>query len=129
MLSTNFFLEGTLSRPQAEVRRQPARRRTDIIDGTLVTDQARGTRYWCADVLRASAGPTRSATTRTSSSRAPTSLSTGGTGSHNLVFGYDTFNDIRLAENHQSGSDYRILGTTSIMRDGVVYPSWTPIDP
>ncbi len=43
-------------------------------------------------------------------------LSTRGTGSHNLVFGYDTFNDIRIAENHQSGSDFRILGTTSIIR-------------
>ena len=32
----------------------------------------------------------------------------------------------RLAENHQSGSDYRILGTTSIIRGSEVYPSWTP---
>ena len=28
-----------------------------------------------------------------------------------MVFGYDTFNDNRLVKNHQSGSDYRILGT------------------
>ena len=27
-------------------------------------------------------------------------------------------------KNHQSGSDYRILGTTSIIRDGAIYPSW-----
>src|SRR5262249_51801084 len=39
-----------------------------------------------------------------------------GRGSHSLVFGYDNFNDIRQADNHQSGSDYRILGTTSIIR-------------
>ena len=25
-----------------------------------------------------------------------------------MVFGYDTFNDKRFANNHQSGSDYRI---------------------
>ena len=30
-------------------------------------------------------------------------------GSHNFVFGYDNFDDIRQANNHQSGSDYRIL--------------------
>ena len=33
-----------------------------------------------------------------------------------MVFGYDTFNDKRFANNHQSGSDYRILGTTTIIR-------------
>ena len=27
-----------------------------------------------------------------------------------MVFGYDTFNDKRFANNHQSGSDYRISG-------------------
>ena len=37
-------------------------------------------------------------------------------GSHNLIFGYDRFNDRRFANNHQSGSDYRILGTSSIIR-------------
>ena len=42
--------------------------------------------------------------------------STKGSGSHQMVFGYDTFNDKRFANNHQSGSDYRIIGTTSIVR-------------
>jgi hypothetical protein len=43
-----------------------------------------------------------------------------------MVFGYDRFNDKRFANNHQSGSDYRINGTTSIIRDGVIYPQWLP---
>ena len=47
-----------------------------------------------------------------------------------MVFGYDTFNDKRFANNHQSGSDYRIIGTTSIIRgtgaDAVIYPQWLP---
>ena len=51
---------------------------------------------------------------------------TSGGGSHNLVFGFDSFNDIRKANNHQSGSDYRILGTaTTIVGTGessVIYP-------
>ena len=33
-----------------------------------------------------------------------------------MVFGYDNFNDMRYANNHQSGSDYRILGTGTIIR-------------
>jgi outer membrane receptor protein involved in Fe transport len=47
-----------------------------------------------------------------------------------MVFGYDSFNDKRFANNHQSGSDYRIVGTTSIIRgtdaDAVIYPQWLP---
>ena len=42
-------------------------------------------------------------------------LSTPGLGSHNVVFGYDNFNDIRQANNHQSGSDYRILSAGAIL--------------
>ena len=53
-------------------------------------------------------------------------LSTKGSGSHNMTFGYDNFNDKRFANNHQSGSDYRILGTTSIIQgtgaSAVIYP-------
>ena len=49
-------------------------------------------------------------------------LSTEATGSHELVAGYDTFDDIRNANNHQSGSDYRVLGTTAIIHGDQIYP-------
>src|SRR5262249_42151489 len=64
-------------------------------------------------------------------------LSSKGSGTHNLVFGYDGFNDMRFANNHQSGSDFRILGTTSIVRGADIFPvflndgstiiQWNPI--
>src|SRR4029079_10943522 len=41
---------------------------------------------------------------------------TGGAGSHNVTFGVDSFNDQRFANNHQSGSDYRIYNTGTIIR-------------
>jgi hypothetical protein len=58
-----------------------------------------------------------------------------------MVFGYDNFNDKRFANNHQSGSDYRILGTSSIIQgsgasttifpvflgDGSTIIQWNPI--
>jgi glutamate synthase domain-containing protein 2 len=57
-------------------------------------------------------------------------LSTKDRGSHNIVFGTDRFNDIRFANNRQSGSDYRILGTGSIVRGtgeaAVIYPQLLP---
>ena len=49
-------------------------------------------------------------------------LSTPRWGSHSVVFGYDSFDDMRAADNHQSGSDWRIFGTTAILRDGDVFP-------
>ncbi len=123
VLSSNFFLEGTASRRRQSFVGSGATS-TDIITGTLVTDQARGTRYW-APTFCAVCGPDEERNNDNVVAKATYFLSTRGTGSHSLVFGYDTFNDVRIAENHQSGSDYRILGTTSILRDGVVYPSWT----
>ncbi len=50
-----------------------------------------------ADTSAASARR-RSATTRTSSSRHRTSCRRRGAGSHNLTFGYDNFNDIRMRQ-------------------------------
>jgi outer membrane receptor for ferrienterochelin and colicin len=124
VLTSNFFLEGTLSRREQKFVGSGATS-TDIIDGTLVTDQARNTRFW-APTFCAVCGPDEERNNENLVVKGTYFLSTRGTGSHNLVFGYDTFNDIRIAENHQSGSDFRILGTTSIIRNGVVYPSWTP---
>ncbi len=63
-------------------------------------------------------------------------LSTSATGSHNLTFGYDLFNDKRLADNHQSGSDYRIVNAPAIVEDtnviatfrtGISQIQWNPI--
>ena len=123
VLSSNFFLEGTVSR-RAQKFVGSGATSTDPIAGTLVTDQARNTRYW-APTFCAVCGPDEERNNENLVVKGTYFLSTRKTGSHNLVFGYDTFNDIRIAENHQSGSDYRILGTTSIVRDNVVYPSWT----
>ena len=44
-----------------------------------------------------------------------------------MVGGYDGFNDKLAVDNHQSGSDFRVLGTSSIYRDGVVYPVWNNV--
>lgn len=108
----------------------------DLIEGTLLIDQQRGNRrYWsptfcgvCTDEQRDNENVFLKGTYF---------LSTRGAGSHTLTAGYDHFNDIRLANNHQSGSDYRILGTTSIVQGTDIVPvflgngstiiQWNPI--
>ena len=63
-------------------------------------------------------------------------VSTNRSGSHNLTFGYDLFNDIRLANNHQSGSGYRIVNAPAIVEgtnviatfvSGTSLIQWNPI--
>ena len=93
---------------------------TDIVRGTLLVDSQRGARY---------NSPTFCGVCRTEERdnsdlllKGSWFLSTSRWGAHNVVFGYDRFSDRRAADNHQSGSGYRIIGTTSILRDGDVFP-------
>jgi outer membrane receptor protein involved in Fe transport len=119
VISPNFFIEGQYSSRHFTFQDAGALS-TDLIDGTLVLDRQRGNlRYWsptfcgvCGDEKRDNDDILV---------KGNYFMSTGR-GSHNLVFGYDMFNDERFSNNHQSGSDYRVYGTTSILRDGVLYP-------
>ncbi len=101
---------------------------TDIIKGTLLLDRARGGRYWSPTFCGVCDPEKRD--NDNENIKATYFKSTRSAGSHQMVFGYDTFNDKRFANNHQSGSDYRINGTTSIIRgsgaDAVIYPQWLP---
>ena len=139
ILTGSFFVEGRYSnRHQSFVG--TGSRFTDLERGTLLLDRSRGnTRYWtdtfcgvCSDENRDNEDVFVKGTYF---------LSTAGGGSHSMTFGYDDFNDKRLANNHQSGSDYRILGTSAIITgagdaqqifpqflgDGSTIIQWNPI--
>jgi outer membrane receptor for ferrienterochelin and colicin len=49
-------------------------------------------------------------------------LSTKSLGSHNIVFGYDNFNNKLLSNNYQSGSNYTVYASSSIVQGQNVYP-------
>jgi outer membrane receptor for ferrienterochelin and colicin len=135
VLSSRLFVEARVSKRNFSFVGSGAKS-TDIIEGTLLLDRARGNlRYWsdtfcgvCTDEERDNENVFV---------KGNYFLSGRGTGSHSLVFGYDNFNDIRKANNRQSGSDYRILGTTTIVRGTEVWPvflgdgttiiQWNPI--
>ncbi len=98
---------------------------TDLIDGTLLIDSARGNlRYWSPTFCGVCDPEKRD--NEEVFVKGTYVLSSRGSGSHTLLFGYDTFNDQRFANNHQSGSDYRILGTSTIIRGSDIYPRWLP---
>ena len=119
VLSPTFFVEARFTKRHGIISGAGANTQ-DLIKGTLMRDVTNVTRYWsptfcgvCGDEHRDNDDVFI---------KGDYFLSRKGAGSHNIVFGYDTFNDIHLVDNYQSGSSYRILGTNSTVRNGVVYP-------
>ena len=49
-------------------------------------------------------------------------LSTKSTGSHNIVAGYDNFKEWRKNDNWQSGSEYNIGASSTIIQGSTIYP-------
>jgi outer membrane receptor protein involved in Fe transport len=125
VLSDRFFVEGRVSSRHFSFIGSGAPT-TDLIEGTLLLDRARNsTRYWSPTFCGVCDPEKRDNTDIFA--KGTYFLSTASGGSHNVVFGYDLYNDKRFANNHQSGSDYRIIGTTSIIApDGTIYPQWLP---
>jgi hypothetical protein len=119
VLSSRLFVEGRFTKRHGITSGAGAQTQ-DLILGTLMRDVTNVTRYWsptfcgvCRDEHRDNDDVFV---------KGNYFLSRKGSGSHNIVFGYDTFNDIRAADNYQEGSSYRILGTNSVTRGTTVYP-------
>jgi carboxypeptidase family protein/TonB-dependent receptor-like protein len=107
-LTDNLLLTGQYSQRQFSFIGSGATS-TDIIGGTLLIDRRTGARYHSPTFCGVCVPEERDNTNALA--KVSYFLSTGGLGTHDLVGGYDTFDDIRKADNHQSGSDWRILGT------------------
>jgi Carboxypeptidase regulatory-like domain/TonB dependent receptor len=100
---------------------------TDLIDGTLLIDRSRGGtafRYWSPTFCGVCDDEERSNTDLIV--KGSYYASTRGIGAHNVVFGVDSYNDHRFSNNHQSGSDYRILGTSTIQQGTNLLPVFLP---
>ena len=126
VLTPTFFVEGRYSNRQQRFLGSGSRF-TDLERGTLLIDRSRGnTRYWTDTFCGVCDAEQRD--NEDIFAKGEYFLSTGTSGSHSMTFGYDLFNDKRRANNHQSGSDYRILGTSSIIQgsgtSAVIYPQF-----
>ena len=108
---------------------------TDLVNGTLLLDASRGfRRYWSSTFCGVCDPEERD--NQNLFLKGSYFASRQGLGSHHVVFGYDTFNDRRFANNRQSGSDYRIYSTSAIVEGASVTPvfasgqtviQWNPI--
>jgi len=95
----------------------------DVINGTLLIDLSKGGsafRYWTSTFCGTC--PPQKLDGDDVFLKGSYFLSKKGGGSHTMVFGYDTFNDKRQVDNYQSGSNYRIGGTGTIIRGAEIFP-------
>ena len=122
VVGSNFFVEAQFSQRQFTFQNSGGRTR-DRIDGTQILDQETGALWWapafcgvCGDEQRDNRGLLLKGSYFASTPN----------GSHDVVFGYDTFNDRRIVNNHQTASDYRIYASRSVIDGDTVVPVLLP---
>lgn len=110
----------------------------DLIKGTLITDRARGTRYWSPTFRKTAEGEQRNIQGYTA--KATYFFSSPTFGSQEIRGGFEHFNELRRVNNYQNGSDFRISVPNTIVRGDQIFPrmpggssgtqtriSWLPI--
>jgi hypothetical protein len=142
ILTNNFFVEGQYSR-KISATMDTGSRFTDLVKGTFISDRSRliGTdnpRFnsptFCAVC---GGGWLEHRDNWDWFVKANYFLSTGKTGSHDFVAGFDNFKEWRMNDNWQSGSQYNISATSTIIEGSTIYPvfrndnttfiNWLPI--
>jgi hypothetical protein len=121
-LSHNFFLEGQYSRKKFAFLGSGSPY-FDLIKGTLITDRARGTRYWSPTFRATASGEHRDHDLYTV--KGSYFWSTPQLGSHELKAGYEHFKEVRDVNNYQNGSDFRISISQSIVRGDQIFGRFT----
>jgi outer membrane receptor for ferrienterochelin and colicin len=134
VLSPTLFLEARFSKRNFTFVGSGAPT-TDIVEGTLLIDNTSQRRYWSPTFCGVCTQEERD--NEDVYVKGSYFLSSPKYGSHNMVVGYDNFNDIRKANNRQSGSDYRIYASNTLLQGTDVFPvflgdgttiiQWNPI--
>ncbi|HEY3056378.1 MAG TPA: TonB-dependent receptor [Thermoanaerobaculia bacterium] len=137
VMTNRFFLEGQYSKKKFKFVGSGSSF-YDIIKGTLITDRARGTRFWSPTFRKTPEGERRDI--RDYTLKGTYFLSTPNIGAHEIKAGYEDFNEVRAVNNYQNGSDYRISVASTIVRGNQIFPrmaggstgtltriSWLPI--
>ncbi|MEM7354268.1 MAG: TonB-dependent receptor [Acidobacteriota bacterium] len=128
VLTDSFFVEAQVSERDYTIASGAGATTTDRIGGTWIVDLTSvsfiGSPVFCAvctDEQR---------NNENALLKASYFLSSEDYGSHDIVAGYDTFTDISIVENHQSGSDFSVWSTQSfIYRGSEVFPQFTANGP
>ena len=119
ILTDRIFVEGQYNKKDFQFVGSGSRF-YDIVKGTLITDRARGTRYWSPTFRATDQGEQRDIEVWTV--KGTYFWSTPRIGSHEIRAGYEDFNEVRKVNNYQNGSDYRISVANTIIRGNQIFP-------
>jgi hypothetical protein len=119
VITENFFIEAQASKKEYAFLNSGSSW-YDLINGTLVLDRARGTRYWSPTFRIKPGGEQRDHELFTAAGTY--FLSTGSLGTHEIKAGYEYFDEVRDVNNYQNGSDYRVSLSQTIIRGDEIYP-------
>ena len=125
VVTRNLFAEAQYSEREFTIAKGAGSNAMDFVGGVTLIDlqNAAGTYHtpyfcgFCRDELRDNESVL---------AKGSYFLSTSGAGSHDIVFGAEQFTDIRVSDNHQSPTGFQIWGDTTILRDGELFPVFTP---
>jgi hypothetical protein len=131
VLSSRLFVEGQYSRrKQTPVGR--GSRFADLLLGTPLFDRSRNNSVWNSPINCAVCGVPQGELNRERYRnqnvivKASYFLSTSRLGSHNVVSGFDVFDDGQKTNTWQSGSGFQIFATGTIVRGDELFPVFTP---
>ncbi|MGH9163309.1 MAG: TonB-dependent receptor, partial [Vicinamibacteraceae bacterium] len=135
-LSSNFFVEGQYSRRLLSFVGSGARF-TDIERGTIILDRSRDDARWNSPTFCAVCGLSEAQIEAGELNEEKRNnqniivkgtyfLSTSRLGTHNMVFGFDAFEDTRQNNNWQSGSEHRLFANDTIFSGNELYPVIRP---
>ena len=128
IFGSNFFVEAQYSERDYLIGDGSGSQSRDLVGGTLLR--------WANPNLRYHTGtfcgvcPAESRNNDNTLAKASYFLTTDSGGSHDIVVGYDSFTDIRLSDNHQSGSDFQLWhGNDPIFQGNDIFPVFDPASP
>ncbi len=112
ILTSNFFVEAQYSERKLGIGHGAGGKR-DLIAGTLMRNRGTSYRYHAPTFCGECEQEQRD--NENLLGKASYFLTSEGMGTHDIVFGYDTFDDIRFAINHQTGSDFTVWSSNIIV--------------
>jgi hypothetical protein len=123
VIKPTIFLEGQFSK-KVGLTLDTGSQFTDIVRGTPIWDRSRGQARFNSPTFCAVCGDGWRENRDNWDWFAKLSyfLSTANAGSHNLVTGFDNYKETRRNNNWQSGSQFRVQATSTIIDSGTIYP-------
>jgi hypothetical protein len=120
VLADNFFVEGQYSERTLQFQNSGGAFKGDLIKGTVVYSNAQG--YVGNAAIFCGGCEPEDRNNKDYLAKGSWFLSTSGMGSHDVVFGWDHYEDYHFSVNHQSPSDYWFSSNTFIFSGQNWYP-------